>query len=267
MRWQWSSILVGAVCGFSWSCAYDGDLFDSEEDDDGLVGEVADEGVHEEFDVGVDVAEIRGGRARNDHPEIGEMFHNIGGHGWFRCTATLVDRKIAITAGHCVKYRTQHRIGNYGFLEIKTPNGSGGLKVRTYMINGYHNFDGAPHNVLGDPDDIGLIRLATPVPCSVAKPARLNRIGPPTGTVVSRWGFGSCGSQSARKRVKHFRRGSTTHMLCPGDSGGPTLDPKGEVYQISSGGTDTEDGVARVAKEWNGIMQVMSDWGRAGRCP
>ena len=268
MRSQWSSILVGAVCGLtSWSCALDGDLLD--DDDEGIVEEVADEGVDEELDVGVDASEIRGGRARNDHPEIGEMFENITGD-WYRCTATLVDRKIAITAGHCVHYRNQDRAGNYGYLEIKTPTSGGRLQTRRYTINGYHNFDGAPHNVTGDPDDIGLIRLASAVPCSVAKPAHFNRDGPPTGTVVSRWGFGVCGSESARKRVRHFRRGSKTAMLCPGDSGGPTLDPNGAVYQINSGHKtegDMQDGVARVAKEWNGITRVMDEWGRAGRCP
>ena len=267
MRIEWSSILVGAVCGLSWSCAYDGEVFD--DDEEGFVEEGVDEGFDEEFDVGVDVAEIRGGRARNDHPEIGHMFHNIGGDGWWRCTATLVDRKIAITAGHCVKYQNQDRAGNYGYLEIKTPTSSGSLQTRRYTINGYHNFDGWPHNVTGDPDDVGLIRLSKAVPCSVAKPARLSRDGPPTGTVVSRWGYGQCGSEPIRKRVRHFRRGSKTAMLCGGDSGGPTLDPNGAVYQINSGHEtdgDMQDGVARVGKEWNGITRVMDEWGRAGRC-
>jgi hypothetical protein len=87
--------------------------------------------------------------------------------------------------------------------------------------------------------------------------------------VVSRWGYGVCGSESARKRVRHFRRGGKTAMLCPGDSGGPTLDPNGAVYQINSGHKldgDMQDGVARIGKEWNGITRVMDEWGRAGRC-
>jgi hypothetical protein len=271
MRCQWRSILIGAVWGLSWSCAYDGDVLDDDVDDDDVVAEVkVDPGIDEEFGADVDVAEIRGGRARNDHPEIGEMFQHINGpNAWFRCTATLVDRKIAITAGHCVEYKNQDRAGNYGYLEIKTPTSSGGLQIRHYTINGYHNFDGKPHNVLGDPDDVGLIRLSKAVPCSVAHPAHLSRDGPPTGTVVSRWGFGVCGSEADRKRVRHFRRGSKTAMLCPGDSGGPTLDPDGAVYQINSGHRidgDMQDGVARVGKEWNGITRVMDEWGRAGRC-
>lgn len=119
------------------------------------------------------------------------------------------------------------------------------------------------------------IRLRDAVPCNVARPATLSRNGPPTGTVVSRWGFGVCNNEAARKRVRHLRRGGKTHMLCSGDSGGPTMDPNGAVYQINSGGALTgtpsdripQDGVARVAKEWNGITRVIDGWGRAGRCP
>jgi hypothetical protein len=170
-------ILLGVVCGLSWSCAVDGEAPDDDEDgvveEDGFVEERVDEGIDEEFDVGVGVAEIRGGRARNDHPEIGQMFQNINDRDrWYSCTATLVDRRIAVTAGHCVEHKNQDRAGNYGFLEIKTPTSSGSLRTYRYTINGYHNFDGWPHNYTGDPDDIGLIRLSKAVPCSVAKPAR-----------------------------------------------------------------------------------------------
>lgn len=58
-------------------------------------------------------------------------------------------------------------------------------------------------------------------------------------------------------------------MICPGDSGGPTMDPDGKVYQINSGfhRITHKDFVARVEKEWNGITRVMNGWGRAGRCP
>lgn len=40
-------------------------------------------------------------------------------------------------------------------MEIKTPNGIGVLQTRRYRVTGYHNFDGEPHNVGGDPDDVG----------------------------------------------------------------------------------------------------------------
>jgi len=251
MRNAAGHVLVGALCALSWSCS------------------------EEPFDEGSSGQEIRGGRARDDHPEVAQMFQNIKNHDqWFACTATLIDRKIAITAGHCVEYRNQDRKGNYGYLEVRTRNSTGGIQTHRYQIDGYHNFDGAPHNVSGDPDDVGLIRLKSAVPCSVAHPARLSRNGPPNGTVVSRWGYGVCNGEAARKRVRHFRRGGETHMLCHGDSGGPTLDPDGRVYQINSGGSPDglsadeapQDGVARVGKEWNGIQRMLDLWGRAGGC-
>jgi V8-like Glu-specific endopeptidase len=246
-----SLVLVG-------SCQYDPDIYDLVDGDEELGG---------------DSLEIRHGRSRDDHPEIGQLFLKIDGKWGGYCTATLVDRRIAITAGHCMDYKNQDRVGNYGYLEIRTPNASGGIKTTRHQISGYHNFDGKPQDTGGDPDDIGLVRLAKPVPCNVARPARLSKNGPATGTVVSRWGYGVCHSEAGRKRVRHFRRGDDTFFVCPGDSGGPTLDPDGAVYQINSGGGNKpgggvyQDKVARVAKEWNGITRVMDGWKRAGRCP
>ena len=246
-----SRLLFGALCALTCSC-------------------------HEEpIDEGRTAEQIRGGRSRDDHPEIGQMFQNIvDPDEWFTCTATLIDRRIAITAGHCVEYRSQDRSGNYGYLELRSRSESGAIRTHRYPIDGYHNFDGEPHDVSGDPDDVGLIRLASAVPCSVARPARLSRNGPPTGTVVSRWGYGVCNGEPTRKRVRHFRRGRETRMLCHGDSGGPTLDPYGRVYQINSGGSPDglsadeapEDGVARVGVEWDGIHRMVDRWGGAGGC-
>jgi hypothetical protein len=254
MRWRAGPILLGALAALAGSCI-------EEEPEVDLGGG--------ESEVGADTLEIKGGKPRDDHPEIALLWMKFDGK-WLYCTATLVDRKIAITAGHCVKYRNQDRPGNYGLLEVRTPTRSG-IQTHRYTVNGYHNFDGFPHTPGFDPDDIGLVRLSAAVPCSVARPAHLRRDSPPTGTVVSRWGYGVCDDEPLRKRVKHFRRGRPTFFLCPGDSGGPTLDTHGAVYQVNSGhyripaiGKDT---VARVEKEWNGITRVMDGWGRAGRCP
>jgi hypothetical protein len=220
-------------------------------------------------DIGKDVSELRGGRVRWDHEEIGKLWMKFDGK-WLYCTATLVDRKIAITAGHCVKYRNQDKPGNYGFLDINKKEASGFLATYRYTVTGYHNFDGFPHLPGFDPDDIGLVRLAKAVPCSVAHPAGLRNDSPKAGTVVSRWGYGRCSDkEQSLKRVRHFTRGGPTFMICHGDSGGPTMDPDGKVYQVNSGffrGIN-KDTVARVEKEWNGITRVMNGWGRAGRCP
>lgn len=228
---------------------------------DPMSGDGADE------EIGAGVAEIRGGRARDDHPEIAKLWMKFDGK-WSYCTATLVDRIMAITAGHCVKFRNQDKPGFYGYLDVHRKEPDGSLRTFRYDVNGYHNFDGIPHLPGGDPDDIGLIRLATPVPCSVARPAGLRKDSPDAGTWVSRWGYGVCDDEPSRKRMRHFRRGGPTFMLCPGDSGGPTMDPDGRVYQINSGHYKVinKDNVARVEKEWNGITRVMDGWGRFGRC-
>lgn len=224
-----------------------------------------------DVEIGAGAEEIRGGRARDDHPEIAKLWMKDY-DGWFLCTATLVDRKIAITAGHCVNYENQDKPGTYGYLDVQTKAADGHLATHRYTVNGYHNFDGFPQLPKYDPDDIGLVRLAKEVPCSVAHPAGLRKDSPKAGTVVSRWGYGVCGHEPARKRMRHFTRGGFTNMLCDGDSGGPTLDPAGKVYQINSGSVHgpfglSKDTVARVEKEWNGITRVMDEWGRAGRCP
>src|SRR5688572_2228860 len=53
-------------------------------------------------ELGTEASAIRGGRVRWDHEEIGKLWLKFDGK-WTSCTATLVDRRIAITAGHCVK--------------------------------------------------------------------------------------------------------------------------------------------------------------------
>ena len=240
----------------------------------GAVGAVAlwgggcavDPAADEPAEIGSGASAIDGGRVRYDHEEIGQLWMKFDGE-WSYCTATLVDRRIAITAGHCLKFRNQDRPGSYGYLEI-FKKGSLGIVTHRYTVDGYHNFDGWPHLPGFDPDDIGLVRLARPVPCSVARPAGLRKNPPPFGTVVSRWGFGMCGNQAPLKRMRHFARGLPTFMICGGDSGGPTMDSHGEVYQINAGELRgvNKDTVSRVEKEWNGITRVMNEWGRAGRC-
>ena len=220
-------------------------------------------------EIGTEASAIRGGRVRWDHEEIGKLWLKFDGK-WTSCTATLVDRRIAITAGHCVKFRNQDKPGNYGFIDINKLEANGFLAAHRFTVSGYHNFDGWPHFPSADRDDIGLVRLAKAVPCNIARPAGLRKDSPRAGTVVSRWGYGRCSDDEvSKKRMRHFTRGGPTFMICPGDSGGPTMDPDGNVYQINSGHVKVinKDIVARVEKEWDGITRVMDGWGRAGRCP
>jgi hypothetical protein len=255
----WRCAGLGALFILSWSCA-DGGPVDEEE-------------------VGSSAGEIFGGKPRDDHPEIGRLWLKDPDTGKLEfCTATLVDRKIAVTAGHCMNFQSEHRTGDYGFLEIFKKHWNADsriyeMQVHRFQVTGYHNFTVGRRIPGYSTSDVGVVRLAEKVPCSLARPARLAKNPPPRGTVVSRWGFGQCyENESSRKRVKHFRRGQRTALICSGDSGGPTMDPNGGVFTINVGrkapfpgdcGCDT---VAPVGPLMSRISEVMDKLGRGGRC-
>jgi hypothetical protein len=244
----WRYLLACAIGALAWGCS----------GDDAALDELDPE-------IGVGVSEIRGGRARDDHSEVAQLWMKFDGE-WGSCTATLIDRKIAITAAHCLDYRTNHSKGNYGYLEVKwKTEGIDTLLTTRYRVDGYHHFAIPPF--LDSGHDIALVRLATSVPCEVARPAGLAKNPPPAGTIVSKWGYGGCDGQKDRKRARHLRRGQSGDFGCSGDSGGPTLDPKGAVYAVhSSSDRSGTDYVTWVGKNWNGINRIMDRFGRAGRC-
>lgn len=257
----WRCAGFGALCILSWSCA-----------DAGPPGAEASSEA-----VGSTTGEIDGGKARDDHPEIGRVWVRDPKTGKLEfCTATLIDRKIAITAGHCVYLRSEHHKGDYGFLEIikkewDPDSRTHEMRVYRYQVTGYHNFTLGRYIPGYSTSDIGLVRLAEKVPCPVARPARLASKAPPRGTVVSRWGYGQCfKGQTSRKRVRHFRRGKQIVAICSGDSGGPTMDPSGAVFAINHGWKSQDDGgvdtVSMVGPQMARISEVMNKFGRGGRC-
>ncbi|HTE56843.1 MAG TPA: trypsin-like serine protease [Kofleriaceae bacterium] len=240
-----ASVATGAICWLAWGCSVD----PPEADEEG---------------VGVTTAEVRG-RARDDHSEVAQLWTKTDGE-WGFCTATLIDRKIAITAAHCIDYGTNHSKGNYGYLEVKwKAEGIDTILTTRYRVNGIHSFAIPP---FGAKYDVALVRLSVSVPCAVAHPARVTRKKPPAGSIVSKWGYGGCDGKKDRKRAVHLRRGQSGDFACSGDSGGPTMDPDGAVYAIhSESDPDTgKDFVAWVDDNWNGITRVMDQFGRAGRC-
>jgi hypothetical protein len=240
-----SAVAASAICWLAWACD--------------PMPEADEEGI------GATTEEVRG-RARDDHSEVAQLWTKSDGE-WGFCTATLVDRKIAITAGHCIDYKTNHKKGNYGYLEVKwKAKDIDSILTTRYRVDAIHSFGVPP---FGSDHDIALVRLDTAVPCEVARPTRLAKNAPPAGTIVSKWGYGGCDGKKDRKRAVHLRRGQRGDFGCSGDSGGPTLDPDGAVYAIhSESDPDTgEDFVAWVGRDWNGITRVMNQFGRAGRCP
>lgn len=193
---------------------------------------------------------VIGGSVSWERPEVG----SISG-----CTATLVAPEVIITAAHCLGYRSATSPGNYGDFTVW---GSGGDR-RTFRIDLYTSFS----RTLGE-NDVALMRLADPVPASVATPAKIAPSDPSRGTNMSIWGFGCTrrGSGSDwQKRRYDFLEGSATNNLCPGDSGGPVMTDDGQVVRINSGyytggGGDIFGEVPRNHGRLAAQMAEWSDW-------
>ena len=163
---------------------------------------------------------VRNGEVTTGRPEVG----SIGG-----CTATLVAPDVAITAAHCVGYRTRTSPGSYMSFRMKKDG-----VTRRVSVNRYRSFSSS----LGE-YDIAILGLAEQVPADFAKPAPMARVQPPHGTSLTVYGYG-CTQIGARgdgkKRKATYEQGENSYHLCPGDSGGPVFnDETGEVLRINSG--------------------------------
>jgi V8-like Glu-specific endopeptidase len=175
------------------------------------------------------VEKLINGEFTDIRPEVGYMVINGG-----MCTATLIRRNVAITAAHCVEYRSADSPGRR--LGVLTLEPAGGAPVE-FAIDGYKAYSGS-----NDPGvrDVALLRLAGPVPAAVARPARLADRAPQPGEQILWMGYG-CGRRgfhdehSGRKQKLVFAFGGTDNS-CPGDSGGPSfLGPDGPVFRVTSG--------------------------------
>lgn len=161
-----------------------------------------------------------GGSYTYDRPEVG----SISG-----CTATLVGPRLVITAAHCLSYGSRTSPGRYGSFEIRRFRGDS----QRYTIRRYVSYG----RTVGR-HDVALIQLESAVPESIAPPAGLASASPSDGTPVTIFGYG-CQRRGTSgtwaKQSIDTNWGRTTTTLCPGDSGGPTLTPAGEVVAINSG--------------------------------
>lgn len=162
--------------------------------------------------------EVVGGTVTLDNPHIG----SISG-----CTATLVAPNVIITAAHCVDFRS----GSYSdTFTIRKADGTTHRSRITEIVS-------YSRGELG-PSDITVGRLAADVPSSVATPAPLAAADPARGETITIYGYGCTRRGSGtdwQKRRFSFPMGTTSRNLCPGDSGGPVITPRGEVLRINSG--------------------------------
>ncbi|MCK6570314.1 S1 family peptidase [Myxococcota bacterium] len=175
------------------------------------------------------VEKLINGVFTQERPEVGTSLVNGG-----MCTATLIRRNVAVTAAHCVDYRTADRPGaSLGTFTVEALDGA----EHRFRIDGYRSYSRS--NEPGS-KDVALIRLAEPVPGALARPAALAERFPNAGEQVLWMGYG-CGRRgfsddhSGRKQkiVFDFRQ---TDNSCPGDSGGPSfLGLSGPVFRVTSG--------------------------------
>ena len=168
--------------------------------------------------------ELLAGRFTFEHPEVGSI-QTAGS-----CTATLFgSARTVVTAAHCVAWASQS-FGNHGVFTLEPRPG----ERFSYVIQQIRVF-GAPHEESAN--DVALLQLAEAVPPSVARPARPALAGIPFGTPMTIFGYG-CQTRprggAFAKQSFTYSWGNDTFNLCPGDSGGPTLTPAGDVVRVNS---------------------------------
>lgn len=148
------------------------------------------------------------------------------------CTATLVTPDVAITAAHCVAFKTcdepacrlEARLEVDGRVEtIVAAESFLGRLVRGAAVDTYRA-------------DVALVRLAGALD---APTLPLARSWPAAGERLELFGYG-CLSRCEPSAPPTLQRvsavyGEPTSVVCAGDSGGPVIDARGRVVRITSG--------------------------------
>lgn len=185
-------------------------------------------------DTGTTNDALEGGEFTFVRPEIGRVDFNTGTF----CTATLIAPRVVVTAAHCVEWESVDG-GYYGYFTVQQSDSN----ETYYDIEAYTSWGEQGH---GGKDDVALVRLSTPVPSNLARPAKIATRKPSGGTDVTIFGYG-CGVRpdasghypdtdpaSGRKQKRSFELDSIW-WICPGDSGGPTaVDSSGDIFRVSS---------------------------------
>lgn len=235
------------------------DDLEGEPDDSQILGEDGEDADAAELateEDGVASGEIIGGTPTYKYWSIGRFFRN----GRY-CSASLVTRRVAITAAHCVSYGTRTSRGSYGWFTVNHSSS----RYYSYRVVRYRSFGRTT-----GANDIALLQLGSYVPSWVVKyPRRLARNFPSRGERVSLWGWGCSnrrtGSGGQIKRRFDFTWPRRTERVCPGDSGGPTLRSNGRVFRINSGyyvsGSRVGDDVfGNVPRNYDRLMAQVRAW-------
>lgn len=213
-------------------------------------------------EVGSAEQELRGGTvttAATHRREVGR---------WGGCTATAIAPQWVIAAAHCWDYldtidtaATPHLLFQTSTDGLSWGAGScvGCQSIETDRTIMLHS-----ETALGR-DDIALIRLRTPLNTSFLTPATLAAAVPTTGSVTT-WGLGCTalgGGSDGKMRYGVSAAGAPTHMLCPGDSGGPRFAGTGRtgaLFAVNSYLSAGGDGFGDVVAHRTEILNIMSSW-------
>lgn len=207
-----------------------------------------------------------GGHQIEDHPEVGIMT-GLGS----RCGATLIRSNIAVTAGHCVRFKVCSEPDCNLNRNIRFRSGTDSFDTAVTRIYSFMYWydDLAPTDILRR--DVTIVELENPVPGQIAAPVEIAQNYPARGDNILMIGYGCTdrcnpeeyteGQEPPRQAIE-LVYGEPVTASCSGDSGGPTFDSTGRVFRVTSGSRvkEADDLFGDLIPLRNEIEAVMSDW-------
>lgn len=190
-----------------------------------------------------DDAIVGGVLDRGAHPSVVAI--DLGGEGM--CSGTLVAPNVVLTARHCVSYTSAYVtcgpsevLGNRDAHTLAVWSGDD-VRSATFLARGLRLIV-PPSQALCD-HDVAAIVLDRPV--YGVHPTEIASVSPKVGERLTVVGFGRTGASSGAGIKRHrtvrilgvrARELDVGEVTCPGDSGGPALNPSGAVAGVVSRG-------------------------------